>query len=83
MKANLDYSAYSNNLEKATIPMTTDTHDLQLITQVNTLDDGTVEKKFSLSVVDKLTNEQINILLSSDEVRQFIALVTVFLKQIG
>ena len=83
MKANLDYSAYSNNLEKATIPMTTDTHDLQLRTELNTLPDGTVEKKFNLGVVDKTTNDQINVLLSSDEVRQFIALVTVFLKQIG
>lgn len=83
MQADLLYSAYSSNLEKAIIPMTTLTHDLQLSSVTNNLPDGTIEKKFNLGVVDKATNDTIDISLSSDEARQFIALISVFLKQIG
>lgn len=82
MQADLLYSAYSSNLEKAIVPMTTETHDLQLSSVTNTLLDGTIEKKFNLAVVDKATNDTIDISLSSDEARQFIALISVFLKQI-
>lgn len=83
MQANLEYNNYSSNLDRAIIPMTTLTHDLQLSSVTNSLPDGTIEKKFNLAVVDKATNDTIDISLSSDEARQFIALISVFLKQIG
>lgn len=83
MKVTLNYGAYSSNIENATVPMEVDTDTLKVSTIVSTDgDSGAITKKLELNVIESLSSTEHKLVLSTDEVKQFITLLSLFNKQI-
>lgn len=83
MKANLQYTEYSTNLTKATIPILDSTNEYQLYVSLSEDEQGKVSKLLNIASVDTVTDTSIVMTLTNEEVRQYIGLLNLFIKQLN
>lgn len=83
MKANLQYTEYSTNLTKATIHILDSTNEFQLFISLSEDEQGKVSKKLNIASVDTETDTSTVMTLTNEEVRQYIGLLNLFIKQLN